>query len=200
MCESIARSYVSKATPWSASSSCDRVKIRPGRAASVASSWNSVGVSSTAVPATSARIRGRSSVDVAGPDRLAGLGRPVGPAQDGADAGDELARAERLGQVVVGTELEPEQLVELVVARREHDDRDRRVAAQLAGDVEAVEPGQAEVEDDQVGPALADGRQRGRAVAGGEDGEARVLEVVAGERGDLRFVVDDEDGLHRVAS
>ena len=67
---------------------------------------------------------------------------------------------------------------------------------ELTGDVEAVEPGQAQVEDDEVGLALADRRQGGRAVAGGEDGEARVLEVVAGERGDLRFVVDDEDGLH----
>jgi len=27
-----------------------------------------------------------------------------------------------------------------------------------------------------------------------------MLEVIAGERGDLRFVIDDEDGLHRFAS
>ena len=102
-------------------------------------------------PPTSVRIRGTSSST--SPARIisAGLERSVGSAQHGPDAGDELARAERLGQVVVGTELEAEQLVELVVARREHDDRDRRVAAQLAGDVEAVEPGQAEVEHDEVG-------------------------------------------------
>ena len=98
--------------------------------------------------------------DVAGVDRLGRLGRAVRAAEDGADAGDELARAERLGQVVVGAELEAEQLVELVVAGREHDDRDGRVAAQLAGDVEAVEAGQAEVEDDEVGASLADGRER----------------------------------------
>ena len=159
MCESIARSYVSKATPWSASSSCDRVKIRPGRAASVASSSNSVGVRSTAVPATSARIRGTSRTTSPARIVVGRPRRPLGPAQDRPDARDELARAERLGQVVVGAELEPEQLVELVVAGREHHDRDRRVAAQLAGDVEAVEAGQAEVEDDQVGLALADRRQ-----------------------------------------
>ena len=121
--------------------------------------------------------------DVAGTDRLGGLERAVGPAQDRPDPRHELARAERLGQVVVGAELEPEELVELVVARGQHHDRHRRVAAQLPGDVEAVEAGQAEVEDDEVGPALTDRGQRRRAVAGGQHGEARVLEVVAGERG-----------------
>ena len=161
MCESIARSYDSKATPRSASSSWTRVKMRPGCAASVASSPNSVGVSSTAGrpprPASAARRATTSPARIV----VAGLGGALGPAQDGPDPGDELARAERLGQVVVGAELEAEQLVELVVARGEHDDRDGRVAAQLAGDVEAVEPGQAEVEDDEVGVALAD-RRRGR--------------------------------------
>ena len=108
MCASIARSYDSNATPWSASSSCARVKMRPGRAASVASSWNSVGVSSTAVPATSVRIRGTSSAR--SPARIvsAALGRPVGPAQHGAHARHQLARAERLGDVVVGAELQAE--------------------------------------------------------------------------------------------
>ena len=43
MCESIARSYDSKATPRTASSSCERVKMRPGLAAIVASRPNSVG-------------------------------------------------------------------------------------------------------------------------------------------------------------
>ena len=138
--------------------------------------------------------------DVADVDRLGGLGRSIGPAEDCPDPCHELARAERLGEVVVGTELEAQQLVELVVARGEHDDRDGRVTPKLAGDVEAVEPRQPEVEDDEIRAALADRRQRRRAVAGRQHREARVLEVVAGERGDLRFVVDDEDGLHRSAS
>ena len=56
------RVELDKATPCSASSSCERVKIRPGRAASVASSWNSVGVRSTALPATTVRILGTSRV------------------------------------------------------------------------------------------------------------------------------------------
>jgi hypothetical protein len=65
---------------------------------------------------------------VAGSDRLAGLRRALGPAQDRSDPGDQLARREGLGDVVVGPELEAEELVELVVARGQHHDRDRRVA------------------------------------------------------------------------
>ena len=69
------------------------------------------------------------------------------------------------------------------------------------GDVEAIEAGKTEVEDDQVGPAaLRDVDERAGSVAGGQDGEARVLEVIAGELDDLRFIVDDEDGLHVRAS
>ena len=161
MCESIARSYVSNATPWSASRSWARVKIASGPC----------GQGREELELGRRQVDGRAGHlgphprqvqhDVAGMDRLGGLGRTVGPAQDGPDAGDQLARAERLGQVVVGAELEAEQLVELVVAGGEHDDRDGRVAAELAGDVEPVEPGQAEVEHDEVRPALADRRQRG---------------------------------------
>ncbi len=176
------------------------MKIRPGRAARVARSWNSVGC----------QVHGRAGHlgphprqiegDVADADGLGGLGRSLGPAQDRPDAGDQLARTERLGEVVVGAQLEPEELVQLVVPRGEHHDRDRRVAPQLPCDVESVEARQTEVEHDQVRPAAAGRRQGSGSVAGGQDGEARVLEVVAGELDDLRFVVDDEDGLHVRAS
>src|SRR6059036_1045635 len=46
-CASMARSYDSKATPRTASSSCARVKTRPGSRASVVSSWNSVELTPT---------------------------------------------------------------------------------------------------------------------------------------------------------
>ena len=159
MCESIARSYVSKATPWSASSSCDAgedaARARRERRQQLELGRRQLDGRATDLGPHARQVQH----DVAGTDRLGGLERPVGPPQDRPDAGHQLARAERLGQVVVGTELETEQLVELVVTGREHHDRDRRVAAQLPGHVEAVEPGQPEVEDDQIGPPLADRRQ-----------------------------------------
>ena len=130
-------------------------------------------------------------------DRRAGLLRP---AQDGLDARDELARAERLGEVVVGAQLEPQELVQLVVARGEHHDGQRRGARGLAGHVEAVELRQPEVEHHEVGVPPVDGLDRRATVDRRQDGEPGVLQVVAGEGDDLRLVVDDEDGLHRATS
>ena len=99
--------------------------MRPGLAARVARSVNSVGVRSTVLPATSVRIRGTSRTTSPARMTSPGADRAIGPAQDGLDPRDELARRERLGEVVVGAELEAEQLVELVVAGGEHHDRDR---------------------------------------------------------------------------
>ena len=93
--------------------------------------------------------------------------------------------------------VEPEQLVQLSVARRDDDDRHCAGAPDRAHDLEAVEAGQAEVEDDEIRVADTGGVQRGRPVAGRHDGEPGVLKVIPGELGDLRFVIDDEHGLHR---
>ena len=57
---------------------------------------------------------------------LALLGQERRPPQHRADAASELADRERLGDVVVGAQLEAEHLVDLVVARGQHDDRARR--------------------------------------------------------------------------
>ncbi len=46
-----------------------------------------------------------------------------GPPQHGADARLQLLEVERLGDVVVGAELEALELVRLLIARRQHDDR-----------------------------------------------------------------------------
>ena len=60
----------------------------------------------------------------AGRDHV-GAGAPVGAAQDRPDPRDELGRRERLGEVVVGAELEAEHAVDLAVARGQEDHRDR---------------------------------------------------------------------------
>ena len=67
----------------------------------------------------------------------------LGPAQVGADTGKQLARAERLGDVVVGSDLESEHHVDLVVLRAEDDHRHPVPgAADLAADVESGEIGE----------------------------------------------------------
>jgi hypothetical protein len=108
-----------------------------------------------------------------------GMGKvPADSAQDGPHPGHQFARAEWLGQVVVGAQLEPDELVGFVGAGGQDDDGDGGLAADGAGDVESVEAGQPQVEHEQIrlpGPRRG---QRGGTVGRGEDVEARVLEVV----------------------
>ncbi|MNL31347.1 hypothetical protein D3C87_1531310 [compost metagenome] len=73
-------------------------------------------------------------------------------AQQGLDAGDQLAEAEGLDQVVVGADLEADDAVDLLALGGEHDDGDVvLLAAQKAADLEAAQLGQHEVQNDQVG-------------------------------------------------
>ena len=72
------------------------------------------------------------------------------PAQDGADAGGQLVGVERLGDVVVGAEVEALGLVGGRALRGQQDDRDRPALAQLAHDLDAVEVGHHDVEQHDV--------------------------------------------------
>ena len=123
---------------------------------------------------------------------VAGRGTGWAPATDGADPRRQLAPAERLGDVVVGAELEPEDAVELVATGGEHDDRDGPALAQLAADVTAVDVRQAEVEQDEV---VASRRQG--VGAGGDVDDLMPVGLQAGdERLGDRPVVLDEQQLH----
>ena len=74
----------------------------------------------------------------------------MGATTDSPDARRQLAPAERLGDVVVGAELEPEDAIELVAASSQHDDRDVAALAQLAAHVAAVDVRESEIEEDEV--------------------------------------------------
>ena len=119
-------------------------------------------------------------------------------AKDRLHARDELARVERLRQVVVGADLEADDLVDVLVARGQHQDRHVGAAAQPPADLDPVDVGQHQVEDDQrraAGPRL---RQRVVAGRGHLHVVARVLEVERDERRDRGFVLDDEHFLRCV--
>jgi hypothetical protein len=97
---------------------------------------------------------------------LAGApGLPAGAAaQHGVDAGQQLARVEGLGQVVVGAHFQADDAVHVLDLGGQHDDG-RAVAggAQAAADGQAVLAGQHQVQHDQV-DGLA-GLQRASALA-----------------------------------
>jgi len=79
-------------------------------------------------------------------------------------------------------------------ARGEHEDRRVALGADAAADLVAVQLGQHEVEDDEVGLLGLEGGQRRAAIVGGHDPVPVALEVGAHELHDLAIVVHDEDG------
>ena len=112
--------------------------------------------------------------------------------EDGADAGGQLVGMERLGDVVVGAEVEALGLVGGRALGGQQDDRHRPALAQLAHDLDAVEVGHDDVEQDDVGPDLLGLLERLLAAAGGDDAEALFAERDRDELGDARLVVGDE--------
>ena len=120
--------------------------------------------------------------------------------QDGADAGRELVRVEGLGDVVVGAEVEALGLIGGRALGGQQDDGDRSALAELAHDLDAVEIGHDDVEEDDVRADLLGLLERLLTTVGGDDAEALFAEGDRDELRDARFVVGDEDeglGAHR---
>ncbi len=121
----------------------------------------------------------------------------VGPAQNRLDAAHELARREGLGHVVVGAELESQDAVDLVAPRRQHDDRDAGLSAQISGDVEAGLPGQHDVENDKIGLDLGEDELAARRIARGVDLVAGLRQGVVDDLEDRLLVIDDQYAFDR---
>src|SRR6478752_3879818 len=90
------------------------------------------------------------------------LARRPGAAEQGPHARAELPDRERLGDVVVGAELEADDLVELVVAGGQHDDRHRAPGAELLADLEPVADGSASYYSREMAAPLPPVRRRRR--------------------------------------
>ena len=133
-----------------------------------------------------------AQLDVAELERLL-LRAVLGAPQHGLDPGGELAWREGLRDVVVGAHLEPGDAIGLLVAGGEHHDRDARAGADPAADVEAVHPGQADVEHDH--PHRVAGQLDERLLAGSHPDQAVAgsLEVATHQRADRALVLDEED-------
>ena len=84
-----------------------------------------------------------------------------------------------------------------LAARRQDDERRRPVDRQLPGDVEALDVGQADVEQDEIRSERPGGREaRGAVVGLADDDEAVGLEDGARLDAEPGMVIDDEDGVH----
>ena len=144
------------------------------------------------------RVRGEAHLGLADLDHLRRRARTSDATEDGAHARDELVDAERLRHVVVGAGVEAADLVRLLRARRQHDDRhERRDATELLADGVAVHVGQHQIEDDGVGVLRAGELDAVLALARGDHAEALELEGIAEPHHDVGLVLDDQDGLLR---
>src|SRR5262249_6708713 len=124
---------------------------------------------------------------------------PRGVPQRGAYARQQLSDAEWLGDVVVGAGVEGLDLGLLARARREHDDRHRRPAADAPDDFHAVDVGQPEVDDREIRLVAAGGGGTALAAFRLHHAIAFRGERAAQEPADLRLILDDEHRGARLA-
>ncbi len=123
----------------------------------------------------------------------AGVARCGLTAQHRIDPRQQLARVERLGQVIVSAHLEAEDAVDVLAARGEHDDRRLRFRAHLAAQAEAVLAGQHHVEHQEIHPVVGHGLGHLAAVGGGRDIAGIGAQVFRDEGPRLAVVLDDKD-------
>ena len=144
---------------------CSRVKTCRGCLARKASSSNSRAVSLTSAPRR-AHLTGRYvDLELAELQHL-GAGAAPAAAQHGADASHELAGRERLRHIIVGPELETDDPIALVTARRQQDHGDGPAPADLPAQLEAADAWQHHVEHDELRRLAFDEPAHLAAVAG----------------------------------
>ena len=158
---------------------------------------NSEGVRLTVLPSTSTVCR-EKSIRIPPTCLVASaVPRPVelAAAKQGPDAADELGGGERLGDVVVGADLEPDDPVDLGVERGQQDDRQVAFGAEDPADVRSPRPGHHHVADQQVVGPGSGGIERGVAVLDAGHLESLPVELVADRLEQVRFVVGQEDAV-----
>jgi len=155
-----------------------RETARPGLRISTSSRRSSALVSCSAASPARASERGR------------GRARPP---QDRPHARQQLARVERLGEVVVGAELEAAHAIDVVAARGQDQHRTLAVAPQLDQHVEAGLQRQHHVEDREVELARPQRAGAGLAVVHRLDLQALLAEEIAEHRAQFAIVFDQQD-------
>ncbi len=172
------------------------VRSLPGFVTSASSKPYSVGVSRTCSP--SRRHEALRQVDLERVEPQHRLGRFVGlvAAHRRAGASEQLLHAEGLRDVVVGPGVERRDLVGLRLAHREHDHRHVAERADAPDHLGAVEVGQPEVEQHEVGRLLGGAHDALLARADRGDLVAVGLEARAQRPPDLRLVVDHQHPAH----
>ena len=133
--------------------------------------------------------------DIGRAQHLAGFGRHAGAAKDRADAGQKLAHAEGLGDVVIRAQFQAGDLVGLLQAGGQQDDGGLAFLAKCADELKAIHLGHHDIEQDEIGLLVTGGVEGVLAVVGDDDAQPLFCEVIAHEGAHVRLVVHNEDGL-----
>lgn len=115
--------------------------------------------------------------------------------QDRLDAGEQFARREGFGDIVVGAHFQPDDAVHLVRAGGQHDDGRRLVSAdtQLAAQDEAVVARHHQIEDDQIDCICLEEGPHLPPVGNGGHPQTVLLQVSGHKLADFPIVIDDQD-------
>jgi hypothetical protein len=121
------------------------------------------------------------------------------PAEEGADPRDELTRAERFRDVVVGPEVQTLDALVLETTRRQENDWRVGVLADSPTDLESAGPGEHDVEDQEVESPIPGELEPAGAGRRHRSPVSIVAQVERHEIGGLSVILDDEDlrGLGR---
>jgi hypothetical protein len=109
------------------------------------------------------------------------------------DAGDQVARPERLGDQLVRAELQAGVVLVGRVVGREHDDRDGGILAYSAQDVETSAVFEGRVEHDEVGLLFREHLKRGAAGFGARDLEPLPAEIELEQLDDVLLALGDKN-------
>ena len=115
------------------------------------------------------------------------------PAQQRAHAREQLLALERLHQVVVGTGIQPLHARLERVASGQDEDRHIVLGPQRARHLEPVEPGEAQVEDHQIGGKRSTVLERRTPVGGSADLISLHAKGALKRLCDVLVVLDDQD-------
>jgi hypothetical protein len=112
------------------------------------------------------------------------------------------SRVERLAEIVVCPDLEPDDAIDILLQRREQNDgHARALRPQVAAHVEARAVRQHHIEHDEVDMIGGEPVAQLPAVCREQHAEALALDIAGEQLADLRVVIDDENalrgGVHR---
>ena len=112
-----------------------------------------------------------------------------------ANVGKQLLRAEGLAQIAVGAEVKPAHFLGFAIMTGKEENKSGGLVGHAAADLEAVQFGHLDIQDDQIRTLLAPHLERLSAVKGAHNLIAEATQTVRQEIHRLTIIVNHQD-LH----